>query len=486
MSWGWSDFNSASRYKSAKQQTVDTFLRTGYYLCFDSVQCASGYACIGGKCVLQSNEGTPATQCGATSTYELGVPGGCPSGGEAGCTSTGCSNNADCPCLRCCRYDRYGNVNCQCGSCPEEPFRCDPFADTYYKNVGAFFPGTQDVTCSECQSCDVFSGECAKRNPAPCWCTPCPTGSECYTDGSCKPIPPPGLCLYKTICNERTGERCCKNLTDWAEDPTHCADGSLLAQPCPEPLTCELKSYTEMGDPSTVSALSLPCPDDCTCEFVNKIGYNCTEQFGGCEYTVVTYDQCCRKKAKCTSKTVYAPLENFEVPCYPGCRCTYNGYITVGGTTAHFYTECCGEKECDCIKNPTTCDQQCAECEECKDGRCREVQTTCPPLVQPPSLANDTCFTGYFGYGCFTNITFVDYDCCYFSSFRPDGGWSGTYIGGGLVRVTSCTGAFCDVPVGGTRPVWGNIGTIFSNTQSGIVNCGCCNCSGLQVSVTYS
>ena len=490
MSWSWSDLDSSKRWATAKQQTASTFLRTGYYLCFDSVQCASGYACIGGKCVLQSNEGTPVTNCGSTSSYELGVPGGCPSGGDAGCTSAGCSNGstggADCPCLRCCRYDAYGNINCQCGSCPEAPFRCDPFADTYYKNVGAFFPGTKDLTCSECQSCDIFSGQCVQRNPAPCWCTPCPTGSQCYTDGSCRPIPPPGICLNKTYCNQPTGEKCCQTLNGWTHDPTHCPDGSLLATPCPTVLQCETKKYTVSGDPSSTSALSLPCPADCNCTFVSKIGYNYTQEFGGCQYTEITYEQCCREKAKCTSKTVYAPLEGFTMPCSPNCRCTYNGYITVGGTTAHLYTECCGDKQCDCSKNPSTCDQQCKECEECKNGYCQQVSGTCPPVAEPPSISNDTCFKGYFGYGCFTNITFIDYDCCYFSPYRPDGGWTGTYIGGGQVRVTSCSGAFCDVPVGGIRGVWGVVGTILSNSQSGIINCGCCNCSGTAVSVTYS
>lgn len=513
MSW---TFWDTKRLQEANYRTADTFLRTGYRLCFDSDQCASGYACIGARCVLQNNENSNSGSCAGTTSTSYSEASNCPSGGSAGCTSAGCDSNADCPCGRCCRYDAYGNVTCYCGNCLKLDGEqcssdkeclsgkciggfcgggyCDIFCDIFYKNTNSYLPGcSKDNVCDECSECSL-GNTCTKRPGAPCWCGSCPTGELCQENGLCAPAPNPGACYDQTACDVSTGVKCCKTLVDWFNDPEHCPDGSLLKIPCSEPVICETRQIIYDRDISTVNNYDIPCPYKCECEFISKVGYNCSDQFGGCTQTIVTYKVCCPPNAiqpTCTNVVYYAPQDNFVVPCPAGCTCSYLGFITADGITAHFVQQCCSGggaemPKCDCVKYPDTCNEQCAQCEECKNYECVPVTEPCPPITVPKSLENDTCFKGYYGYGCFTTVTFIDHDCCYFSNYRPDGDWTGVYIGGGKLRVTSCNGAYCDVPVGGIRSLPGNAGIIISNSQSGLVNCSCCNCSGTAVSFTFS
>jgi hypothetical protein len=103
----------------------------------------------------------------------------------------------------------------------------------------------------------------------------------------------------------------------------------------------------------------------------------------------------------------------------------------------------------------------------------------------------DTCFPGFQGVGCFKFIQLLDIDCCYFSTFRPDGQYVGIYIGEGKFRIIFCLGAYCAPPYGAAvgdtinKPSTSGL-QIFSNTYAGIIDSSCCNPDGLLVGITYS
>lgn len=510
--------------KETRLSAARTFLSTGNWTnierqCWDSTQCGSGFSCINSKCVANTDTSSVAGECGGTTTTSGATFSGCGGGsgtGTSSCTTAGCSNDADCPGDRCCRYDAFGNVNCWCGSCPiydgdscssdcqcysgvcrngicGEGY-CTVFCDQYYKGTGKRFAGCEGGTCDECSYCG--GNTCQKSPYAPCWCggtAGCASGEICDpVSGDCSPAPDGfALCKNITKCGRPTGEVCCKQPYQWQQNPDTCPDGTLVKRPCDQNCRNYTVYFGTGDDPATWRP---DCPEGCYCTIVNSIyeqgpdGPNGEITTG--ELIGVIVEECCEAGGdlveECEDKMQTVPEGTpFEIPCKPKCKCTGTGFITAAGQTTHFWRECCG-KECNCAKNPKTCDEQCGECKECNGGYCYS-KANCPPLEPTPTLSEDTCFTGYYGTGCFTNVRFIDHDCCYFTNFRPDGDWNGVYIGGGQLRVTSCNGAYCDVPVGGIRSLSGTTApTIISNSQSGLINCGCCNCSGTLVGFTYS
>jgi hypothetical protein len=528
MSFGSVSWNSpwdARKEQQARYSAAEDFLRTGNWNlpreCFDSKQCGSGFACVGGECKKTTDTSAVAGECAGASSTSTGMsPSGCgsSSGGSVGCTTSGCSNDADCPGSRCCRYDAYGTVNCFCGDCPiydgnscsrdcqcysgvcrngicGEGY-CTIFCDQYYKSTGQRFPGCEGATCDECSSCQG-DNQCHENTYGPCWCTGCPVGEVCDNGaygnlGTCIPAPAVLLCKDQRACGKLTGKKCCKQPYQWLENPEDCGDGTYVDGACKEDCRAELYYFSE-EEQVDIETWNPPCGAGCYCTVVNWIYEEGEEQFSLGQLIGAVIEKCCAVGGggpdnDCTDKQQTVPgtdPSTFEIPCPPECTCTGLGFITAADQTTHFWKECCG-KECDCEKNPETCNDQCGTCKQCSNGRCISV-ANCPPTEPPDSLDNDTCFVGFYGYGCFTNVTAYDNDCCYFQpTYRPDGGWSGTYIGGGTVKVTSCTGAFCGShPVGSTHPI-PTMPVILSNSTGSLGSAlFCCN-PGNLVGVTYS
>lgn len=119
--------------------------------------------------------------------------------------------------------------------------------------------------------------------------------------------------------------------------------------------------------------------------------------------------------------------ENWQPPCSPGCQCTKQGFISAAGETIYFYKECCyqnappelncEQKDCDCVKNPETCDQECGECRICdrETNKCVQQSGTCPA---DPTQYGFVGFTTGNKYG---SLTLYDLDSCYFGPAQPDG-----------------------------------------------------------------
>lgn len=210
--------------------------------CFDSNQCASGFACNGGFC-LQTDTGAGGNSDGDTAGCGSGGGGGgssCGAGTESytywdpqyetapdgTCLLTGCNEitidgtDPD-PCCgqdRCCRSDENGEISCVCGPCnnlipcsddddcpdgfaciggycyPTGLSTCDQWCTNYLFATGIFGPGcSSQNSCSECEECLSFTDSsysfCALRADAPCYCE----GAYCYgayescgLDGVCR------------------------------------------------------------------------------------------------------------------------------------------------------------------------------------------------------------------------------------------------------------------------------------------------------------
>lgn len=79
-----------------------------------------------------------------------------------------------------------------------------------------------------------------------------------------------------------------------------------------------------------------------------------------------------------------------------------------------------------------------------------------------------------------------DNDTCYFGPLQPDGGFSGVYIGGGTIRVTSCSGNYCPLyPVGSTTGIPRSPIAI-NNATGTLGSSDFCNNAGNAVGTTYS
>lgn len=373
MSWdNWGFGGRTSRAQAAQDflnnGTVNTIF--GGSGCRSSQDCASGFACVGGKCVQKSSqespdggstcgEGTGGGGCNVTVTQgmteqDAANRGFSWSGGVGtksfqwvpiyaadGCTVTGCSlsscgggndNEPDCPVgQRSCRYDAYGTVNCFCG--PPEPQGCSRFCTNYYKSVGEIAPGCDDLTCDECEYCDYIfvsaTGECKPLGGgAPCHCDP---GSvpACYK------------CNKNGVVVEDFGN-CFECVTINNFD---CGCDISLSKTCCQPY----------GTPG------LTLMNKCQIELAEQCAEECPPG---------ATDPCA---GDCITKTICQPGSCPAVPPNePGKRNTQTGCIEAGGEGCTLYTECnmtnvpdyCEESDCNCHND-------CPNCELCgADGKC--------------------------------------------------------------------------------------------------------------------
>lgn len=345
--------------------------------CYDSSDCASGWACIGGGCVKEESssadgsgntsgcgnggaDGSLPGQCGAgTTTYltldkdlskvyqkalanlkpgdvllRTGLDGGTVGNGLIGlslngkCLKTGCSgkstalgtNDACCGKGRCCRLGSV--VQCFCGECPPPPQRCSKFCTSYLSANGTSAPGcTGENTCDECSFCtDLgnFAGTACipKSGSGPCWCGD-GIGRSCTTCEKCD------------------------------EDGTCSSD---FANCVPTPL------------PPIVEDEGTPEADPCA--------------------------------GVCTTLTVCGSQP--DPPCPPKSSCRQSGTITVGSQTCRLFEQCnksevpaeCGF--CDC-----NCDNDCPSCQLCgSNGKCYP-DPNCPScndgVICPNSPGDECC-----------------------------------------------------------------------------------------------
>jgi len=353
--------------------------------CYDSSDCASGWACIGGGCVKEESgsadgsgntsgcgnggaDGSLPGQCGAGTTSYLtldkdlakvyqkaldnlkpgdvllrtALDGGTIGNGLIGlslngkCLKTGCSglattlgtNDACCGAGRCCRFTGFG-VQCFCGECPPPPQRCSKFCTSYLSANGTSAPGcTGENTCDECSSCTDLGGFAGtacipKSGSGPCWCGD-GIGRSCTTCEKCD------------------------------EDGT-CSSDFANCVPTPLPPIVEDEGTPEAD----------PCAGVCTTLTV------------------------------CDSEP--------DPPCPPKSSCRQSGTITVGSRTCRLFEQCdksgvpaeCGF--CDC-----NCDDDCPSCQLCgSNGKCYP-DPDCPScndgVICPNSPGDECCEPGEICY----------------------------------------------------------------------------------------
>ena len=266
--------------------------------CFDSEDCASGFACVGGRC--EYVDPTGATGDGGTAGCGAG-PGGSGGAGGGGTGGSGCGGPAassggsssvtlavcntsgagSCRSSRgsqspgsggggggggscgdtCCRC---GTSGCACfaGECPPPPERCSRFC-TEASGLGSRVMNCGPKDCGQCNYCDDSSGlaVCKQDSPgADCRCGyECPGCMQCSFSGNCliKNCPPPATppgggdgdggggcepeCRDTEVCvtNSTTGAVTCNTVQQCADLPPDCEPCDCnCSDECPECQTC--------------------------------------------------------------------------------------------------------------------------------------------------------------------------------------------------------------------------------------------------------
>lgn len=475
---------------------ASTFLSTGNlstYLggtsCRSSSECASGYACSGGKCVpingskpsadgtLSGCGGTGGGPCNSLTDTNVGVQ----AGGDAsmvygdvvvtqggvsqgfywepvrsadGCTISGCKltscggeNGSDCPGNRYCRY-YAGGVQCACGDPP--PRACSSFCDAHHASTGETAGGCEGQTCDECQECDgnYFSstyGQCIDRSGGPCHCDPdslppcvkCTENGTTETDTSCSEC----YTVFKDCSCGTVEKTCCYTLEELK-------NGLSGFNRCWDSISCD----DVCNDPDKPAYVD-PCEGDCTPQ---------TETGPGT-----------------------CPNQPSNLP--DGHRAAITGCIEAGGNYTLLYNDCdmtnlpeeCGF--CDC-----NCHNDCPNCQLCgADGTCYpDPDPSCAPGATPTTVTITTtiqywyeeylcadfqnCSGAIVGFGTsgtfdsITTTTYADYQARYVDNGTPDvcdtytryrtpagKSWyeSGRRAIGGPIVLGHCPGATYQCPV---------------------------------------
>jgi hypothetical protein len=438
---GWFSWDNGSSSDIGQQRYYDAyeFLNTGVVYtshggtgCHSSVECASGYACVGGRCTQiqqpggQSSSGPCGSGPGSGGGASGPGTGGCSSsaatvsrnpsqGSNGGCTTSTCGSgngqssgykDSDCCGERCCRFSAnpsgpYPIVNCYCGPCPgqtgdrcgdgyapcgpglscvngycTDAGSCNDFCDSYYKSNGNHSGGcTDDNVCSECEGCS--NNTCSVDSPnAPCHCNPSklPNCHSCNSDGTS------------------------------SYDPANCLECSTIQNyPCPQ---CKKFVDATACQPIGTNGLSI----------VNKAqqaAYNkCAELCG--PSTPFNPNRCA---GDCVSKTIgpisgTCPDPDAPIPgCPDGADCSWSGCIQAGGQYSLLYYECdMSEVPDDCKACDCNCHDDCPTCYECNSkGEC----------VPDPACCTDS--SGTLHPRCYNQSTGAVGSCCNGFACRADG-----------------------------------------------------------------
>ena len=205
--------------------------------CTSTLQCPTGYACVGQRC-QRADGGGGSGAPGGQGSGPGGTPGQCPDGPNSPCNTGGpdscqsaptCGGKDDecCGQSKCCTFGSLSSfrpgVTCQCGECPEPP--CTDFCDFYLKAFGEEGADCKDRGCDSCSECT--GGYCEQLDSgAPCFCsgaTACGDCEKCITDsedfdfGDCEFLP------YETNCKDcRTSTNYYCGCGKYLGSVTHC------------------------------------------------------------------------------------------------------------------------------------------------------------------------------------------------------------------------------------------------------------------------
>ena len=310
-------------------------------ICYDSNNCASGWACIGGKCAQASSgasgSGGGTSGCGDDANNDDKC-------GSGDCTKSTCGESGGSPgdgtCCdgqKCCQRGDDGIVRCSCGPCPPPNPTCDAFCAAHYSAYGRLTMGcTEDKVCTQCEECRLVESYQPKQ------CVPLePEDANCWCDQSIDD--PPEECMK------------CMGTGGWEKDCENCQACYTVEVDCGcarnTQKCCEPGCITTQGQRSCIEKAWSNCRAACTPPDDDDDG---------------PADPCA---GECYGQHICdEPLP----PCPDGASCTDNGSISAGGRTCYIRTVCdktnvpeeC--KGCDC-----NCDNDCKNCEICNaSGEC--------------------------------------------------------------------------------------------------------------------
>jgi hypothetical protein len=301
--------------------------------CFDSNNCASGWACIGGKCA-QANSGASGSGGGTSGCGDDADNGDKCGAGD--CTKSTCGESGGSPgddtCCdqqKCCQRGDDGFVRCTCGPCPPPKVNCDAFCAAFYAAYGRRTMGcTEENTCTQCEECRLVESfqprECVPLEPenANCWCP------QNMND-------PPEECQK------------CMATGEWRDDCENCQACYTVNVDC----GCAINT-TKCCEPGCITSQGM---------------HRCKEKAWQNCYAACTPPDDDEPADPCAG-TCYGQhfCDEPVPPCPDGASCTDNGSISAGRTVcdkSNVPPEC---EECDCH-----CHNDCKNCEVCgASGEC--------------------------------------------------------------------------------------------------------------------
>lgn len=299
--------------------------------CTANSQCASGWACVGGRCqqVLDDSGTTGGVSgpgdCDITDQIDEEVT-TCPTknGGPDGCQEKptcgdGSPDEGDpencCSEERCCQYGSlsspFPGVRCFCGPCPTYA-ECSQFCDSYLKANGEPGPGCKEFfngnSCDSCTFCDT-NLTCQPLDDAPCYCD---GGKECNKSESC------------LTCNTDPES---PGFGDCEEDTVNCKECATIAHTCCAGNALPTFEYCQPKGSSGLSAL------EGGIEYAKKL---CARKYGDtcCEPDCHCHADCAEYE-ECGGNGVCAPL-----PCCSGWTLNYTYYAVARGETGSYPFDC--------------------------------------------------------------------------------------------------------------------------------------------------
>ncbi len=362
-------FGGQSIEGSSSQSGYDSFgslggdrYEEGALYCKSSLDCGSGFSCVGGQCVKlnSGNVGGNASGPGSCDTEGGGGGGstcGAAGGGGSSCETPSCDSGGgfDEP-LDCCasevvyKEDANGVVT---AGCPEgddngsgEIIICNQYCTDYYQANAAtrfgcsllreFGTGVGN-TCGSCESCNE-DARCQDKlslgEDAPCWCD---KGARCE---DCEP------CQYQDADNSDYG--LCRAYEDRNDAPEDCRECVEVTDP-----TCDC-GITLTGTYKSCKVYGPYINSDPALGLLQLIDSLCEDKCPKCliELPATT----------CETQTIYTPVAQYPdatlPPCPAGSTCRVSGTIFVEGQPS-FATlfEICPNKQFPggCLCKPVDC-----------------------------------------------------------------------------------------------------------------------------------
>lgn len=318
--------------------------------CLESLDCATGYACVNGECEVMSPIGSDQISgAGDCELPDADLPIN-PCKEEGGCWEPTCGEDVgEEPGEKtCCGGTVYSGYLPSMGvnplgdpvviqtwteSCEPLKRECDQYADSWFKSTGELAFGYDDAEMI-CGSCD-----------------------ECLQGGICVPYSPsfaPCYCNYG-VCKDERGP--CYDCDFETGDCLETCDG--CAAQCNQLFTCNCDPLSQVRQ--ALGSFN-PCTDsgcwEATTEFIQDY---CKKNFP------------CKNDDDCIAGCQTLKGSGSYPPCPSGKICSQSGIMRneETGQTTYFLTACDVKENCGCDAPPDSpLYTPCGPCQICQDGAC--------------------------------------------------------------------------------------------------------------------